>query len=559
MTFTKARRLTFQAAKIFLIAALAMGMRAWGQDPTNAPAASNSADPLLDLFVQKGFVTQQEAEQVEAEAATMRSNQMQMPAMPPSRWAMSNGFKKMQLYGDARLRYEDRSEEDPAGNRIDLQRYRYAVRFGVRGDLYDNFYYGLRLETGNNPRSPSVTFGSSASESPYYGPFGKSEATMTIGQLYFGWRWGDWLDLTVGKMPNPLYTTPMVWSGNISPEGFAENFKHTVGQADLFATFGQFLYADMNPSEASAGLDIPGTSGVLEAGGGQKEDNIFMLTWQGGFNYHINTNMSAKAAATLYQYIGLQSSSGNALAYAPYYGDPYVGEGAYYYAGGSANGYASGSSGYVPGLYNGIAGAGSIGYPFNQVGLDHLFVVEVPFEFNFKISRFDARVFGDASYNLDGAARARDAATAYQTVLATRLPPSSTIGIPHSFPAQTSDVKAYQIGFAIGSRDALGLVNATTSQRHAWEVRTYWQHIEQYSLDPNLLDVDFFEGAENLQGIYVAAAYGLTGNLIATFRYGHASRINNLLGTGGSDTGDIPQINPINSFDIYQVDLTLRF
>ena len=120
-------------------------------------------------------------------------------------------------------------------------------------------------------------------------------------------------------------------------------------------------------------------------------------------------------------------------------------------------------------------------------------------------------------------------------------------------------MKAYQIGFDLASEGGRGLVSGTTSQRHAWEVRTYWQHVEQYALDPNLPDIDFFEGAQNLEGVYVALAYGFTDNFIGTFRYGHASRINSLLGTGGSDTGDIPQINPINDFDIYQVDLTFRF
>jgi hypothetical protein len=56
----------------------------------------------------------------------------------------------------------------------------------------------------------------------------------------------------------------------------------------------------------------------------------------------------------------------------------------------------------------------------------------------------------------------------------------------------------------------------------------------------------------------VVAAYSLTDNLIAAFRWGHASRINKLLGTGGTGQ-DFPQINPINDFDMYQVDLTLRF
>ena len=60
----------------------------------------------------------------------------------------------------------------------------------------------------------------------------------------------------MGKMPNPLYTTTLVWNGNISPEGAAEQFKYTVGPADFFANFGQFLYQDMNPISASGLLDI---------------------------------------------------------------------------------------------------------------------------------------------------------------------------------------------------------------------------------------------------------------------------------------------------------------
>jgi len=531
--------------------------------------SANADDPLLDLFIQKGFVTQQEAEKVKAEAEAMRTNELANAAIPASKWKISKGIKSVELFGDVRLRYEDRSEEDAAGNSIDLQRFRYAVRVGLRGDLFDHFNYGFRLDTGANPRSSFVTLGTSSSfganqpnNGTYQGPFGKSNSGINIGQVYLGWQPWDWLDITVGKMPNPLYTTPMVWSGNISPEGFAERLKYTVGPVDFFATFGQFLYADFNPDSASAGLGIgflPGSSSG--SGSGQKTDNIFMFAWQGGFDYHVSTNVSAKIAATLYNYIGLQQSSGSG-ALSPYFGNAYVGEGAYDYYGGTNSSlntshYPPGASGYLPGTVFNQGIYQSVGYPFNQVGLNRLLVLEVPFEINFKISRLDARVFGDVAYNLDGAQRAEDAANAYSQILAANVPPTGS-AIPRSFPAQKKDVKAYQIGLDLGSRDSLGLVSGTNSRRHAWEVKTYWQHVEQYSLDPNLLDTDFFEGVENLEGIYVAAGYCFTDNLIATFRYGHASRINGLLGTGGSGQ-DIPQINPINDFDIYQVDLTLRF
>lgn len=542
MRMLKAKHPVIGLAGIILLA-ICTAPRGWCAN------SSNTTDPLLDLFIKKGFVTQKEAEQVEAEAQAMRTNETQMPPVPPSGWKISKAFKKVELFGDVRLRYEDRSAEDAGNNRIDLQRYRYSVRVGLRGDLFDNFYYGFRLDTSDNPRSAFVTLGTSSSSSKVYqGPFGKSNGGINIGQVYLGWRPWNWLDVTVGKMPNPLYTTPMVWNGNINPEGFAERFKYTIGRADFFATFGQFLYQDVNPSTASSGLGINGLTG-------QKTDNIFMFAWQGGFKYHITTNASAKIAATLYNYIGRRRSSQFVESpLSPYYGDPYVGEGA-------VNWYnsppytAPGVSGYSPGTtFNGsLPGYLSLSFPFNQVGLNHLFVVEVPFEFNFRISRVDARVFGDFAYNLEGGQRAEDAASAYAYILK-----NTTGAKAASFSPQKSDVKAYQVGLDIGSRDSLGLVSGSTSRRHAWEVKTYWQHIEQYSLDPNLLDTDFFEGRANMEGIYVAAAYSLTDNLIAAFRWGHASRINKLLGTGGSGQ-DIPQMNPINDFDIYQVDLTLRF
>ena len=532
-------------AAIVIVGTAGTAMRGWGADSSN----TNTVDPLLDLFIKKGFVTQQEAEQVESEAEFNRTNQFANVAPPSSQWKITKGIQKVELFGDVRLRYEDRYADDPAGNSVDLQRFRYSVRVGLRGEAFDNFYYGLRLETGANPRSPWVTFGTSSSSGAYQGPFGKSNAGINVGQAYLGWRPWDWVDVTVGKMPNPLYTTPMVWSGNINPEGAAERFKYTVGQADFFATLGQFLYADFNPNSASPGLGI-------NSGLGQNTENIFMFAWQAGFNYHITTNVSAKIAATLYNYIGLERSTVNTVgSLSPYFGDPYIGEGAYNYYGGVPPNTAIGVSGYSPGQqFNNLPGYASVSYPMNQVGLNDLQVLEVPFEFDFKISQLDAQVFGDAAYNLEGAQRAETAAAAYSYVL------SQTIGaIPRSFPAQTHDVKAYQIGFDLASQGGRGLVYGTTSKKNAWELRSYWQHVEQYALDPNLPDLDFFNGAANLQGVYAALAYSFTDNFIGTFRYGRASRINDLLGTGGSDTGDIAQINPINNYSIYQVDLTFRF
>jgi hypothetical protein len=527
------------------LCALALAVETAHADTTNSVANSDPSDPILNLFLQKGFITQGEADKARAEVQEMRSNEVSELPPPPSKWKISDGIKDIEFYGDARLRYEDRSATAPGNNgSIDLNRYRYAIRLGIRGEAFDDFYYGIRMETSSNPRSTMVTLGSS---SP--GPYGKSAGTIAVGQVYLGWQPESWFDFTVGKMPNPLYTTAMVWSPSINPEGLAEKFKYTIGQADFFATFAQFLYQDENPVSASGGL---GFNGLF----GRTANNIFQVAWQGGMIYHITTNITAKIGATVYQYYGLQQSTAN-QSYAGDYGDPYVGEGAYV---GTANtSIPYGASGY--GVSGAIPGYESANYPNNQVGLNDLLVLEVPFELNFKIKQFDAQFFGDFAYNFEGAQRADAAAAAYQQFLSAPPAAISSGNTPASFDSfapQTHDNKAYQVGFAIASEGNLGLVNGANSRKNAWEVRTYWQHIEQYSLDPNLLDLDFFSGQENLQGIYVACAYGFSANFIGTFRYGYASRINGLLGTGGTGT-DIPHINPVDQFHIFQADLTFRF
>ena len=60
---------------------------------TTALGAESSAapNPLLDLLIQKGFVTKQEAEKVQAEAEAIRTNGV--TPIPESKWKISNGIK----------------------------------------------------------------------------------------------------------------------------------------------------------------------------------------------------------------------------------------------------------------------------------------------------------------------------------------------------------------------------------------------------------------------------------------------------------------------------------
>lgn len=521
------RQCVWRSSKAILSAAafasifISTGLRAATADPS---------DPVLNLLLQKGIISQQELDKARTEAEAIRTNNAIMAPME-SKWKIGNAFKNVELYGDLRLRYENRQVHDPGDGRIELNRERMAMRLGLRGEVLDDFYYGIRLDTANNPRSPWVTLGTSSSGAPYNGPFGKSTFAINVGQLYLGWKPAPWFDISAGKIPNPFYFTPMTWDTDLNPEGLAERFKYSIGQADLFANFGQFIYQDTNPTHASHGYFNLGYDSSSPA---------FMLAWQAGVNYHITKDISLKLAPILYNYTGhganVSASSSN-----PDFRGVFVGQGSTNGVSGTPNVYYSG---FPSGPYDGFVD--------NQTGINDLLVLDIPVELNFTFPYLNARLFGDYAQNLQGSERARAAFAAQDSPL---LANAGLIRIPS---AQTGDTRAYQVGVAIGSTNSLGLVYGSTVRKHAWEARAYWQHVEQYALDPNLIDSDFFEGRGNLQGIYGAFAYGFTENVIGTLRYGYANRINNKLGTGGSNQ-DIPQMNPINRYSIFQVDLTLRF
>ena len=513
ITMTKAairRSGTWALGGVSALAALALANHACAQ----------TTDPLLDTLIKKGILTEDEAKSIKTEAIASQSNNL--PALP-SKWKISNGIKDIELFGDARFRYEYRAAASGGVGQVALERYRYALRLGLRGNLTDNFYYGLRMETAANPRSPWVTFGTSSSGTPYQGPSGKSTAGINLGQLYLGWHPADWVDLTIGKMPNQLYTTPMTWDTDLNPEGLMERFKYTVGSVDFFANFGQFVYEDTNPNHAGSGL-------VTSFPGGHDANPPFLLAWQAGLTERLTTNVSFKIAGTLYNYTSTGADNSTATGFpsgTPGFSDTFVGEGQ-----NGANQNVNNFDGFV----------------FDQTGINDLLILDIPAQIDFKVQHLRARIFGDFAENLNGAARANAAVRAGATV------GPSFIAIP----LHKNQNKAYQIGLALGNGEQLGIVYGSTVKKGMWEVRSYWQHVEQYALDPNLLDSDFFEGRGNLEGVYAAAAFGLSDNVIASIRGGYASRIDKSLGTGGNNQ-DIPQVNPIDRYQILQLDLTYRF
>ena len=264
---------------------------------TTGHAADGSDAALLDALVKKGILTSKEAQEIQAENTT------NITVLPATKWKIADSIKSIGLFGDARFRYEYRGADNPKGAALTpgdtyyRERFRYALRFGIKGDLYDNWSYGIRVETSANPRSPWVTFADDTGKANSGGvsggtPSDKTSDFLNVGQVYLNWHPADWYEMTVGRMPNPLYMTPMVWDSDINPEGAFEKFKYSVGKVDLFADFGQFDYENVNPATSRPSADA------------------FILAWQLGANVKIAKDMAAKIAPVLYNYTGRGTSAG---------------------------------------------------------------------------------------------------------------------------------------------------------------------------------------------------------------------------------------------------------
>jgi hypothetical protein len=507
------------------------------------PAGAQQSDPMDDLLEKlknKGVLSEDEyqalkkaREEEQIELRNERRRQAQKAAQDVAKeeaavqeaakkpkFDASPGIRSIQLFGDVRLRYESRvaTSSSPSGvnsavvgggaDSETLDRWRYAVRVGIRGDLVEDWFYTLRLDTSANPRSSWVTFGNNRSEAAGgQAPFGKGQDGIFVGQAYLGWRATPWFTVQAGKMANPLFTTPMVWDPDINPEGIAERINYPVNdQLSLFANFGQYVYQSFSPN---------GTSG----GFGGVSNNGYMFAWQGGVGYKFAPDTSGKIGLTFYNYTGMSLAPKSFLVTANQ----------------NPNGF-SGPFAFTPTGNPNIFPSTTppVGVNFNN-GTNNLRYFELPVEMNFPLAGLSWQAFGDVAYNIQADHRA----------------------IQGSFASVGSQAFAYQAGLSVGTNIGLTM-NRVAAKKGTWEARGYWQQIDLNSLDPNLIDSDFFEGRTNLQGFFLAFAYSPTDAIITTVRFGEAHRLNENAPTPGSNP-DIPNVQPITQYKLLQLDLTWKF
>jgi hypothetical protein len=425
------------------------------------------------------------------------------------KWKLFPAITELELYGDARIRYEYRGGRLPSNYQFgqdhvndwyERERERYRLRVGLKGTLLDDWFFGLRLETSTNPRSTNVTFGDDGNN----GPFAKNSDGINVGQAYLGYKGFPGFTFWGGRFAPTFVNTTMVWDDDINVEGLAQQWKHTFafgGEApppsyskdgktvvekkpepflklDLFANFGQFVYNDANPENP-----IGPQPTITQPIGGETQKipnhDAFLMEWQVGAKFEFPHICYFQLAPTLYNYTGNGDSFDIHFS-----GDP----------GG------------------------------NQNGINSLLVFDMPAEFGWKLWKIPMRVFGDFATNFEADDRAAAAGHA----------------------GGGGQRYAYELGLDIGQ----------LKKKSDWEVKAWWQHTEQFSLDPNLVDSDIFDSRVNMQGLAIKAGYMLADAIVFNLTYSYGWRVNGSYGTGG--VGDIP-INPEDQYQLFQADMSVKF
>lgn len=343
-----------------------------------SPAFAQQVDPnrLLEVMVQKGLVTQAEADAMRAEAATTSTPQAQAPVpiqggvaadgtqtipyVPQvvrdqiveqvrtelGTQAQAEGWSKpgetpewtrrIQLYGDVRVRGEGRFYEDPVyngplwvgGNYPDFtdwsainsgtgfqindrapgyvnppylntaenrRRVQLRARVGIRAQITDGISADVRLATGtdNSPVSTNQTLGADGS-SNYQ--FWLDRASIRLTPL-------AGLNIDFGRFDNPFWTSDLVYDNDLNFDGVAISGSRGFGeQLSVFGAAGAFpvFNTDLNFGSRNAPTLAGGGGGAFAS----KDKYLFAA--QAGVEFRAAENLRVQVAGGYFHYDGVQ-------------------------------------------------------------------------------------------------------------------------------------------------------------------------------------------------------------------------------------------------------------
>lgn len=484
-------------------------------------------DILLKVLVRKGILTQDEASAVKAEVAKEKAKEAKIAAKSApvtttsdngalSKLDISKSIDRLKLYGDLRLRYQydDKDPQlfipkrpenrDPSGSQ--QSRWRFRLRIGAEIALTDQWSAGFELGTAQPSDSGNQTFEN-----------GFDDYDIFINRAYIRWDPNKAFTFVGGKMPNPFYTTDLVWDPDITPNGIAEVIRFH----ELFG----------GETEEEVGYSKDGKTVASKAVKSERNWELSLVAGQFLFDDNNENNFDSDESTDAYtfqtQLLGTYKfHNGVKVTAAP--------------------GWLVNSAGTVTGATN--------NNPFNDNpnvsgATRNINLLLFPGDVAFNMGKTKTKFYWDFSYNIEGRKRAEDIYNLVSSSNDAGQGSDDNVTDPDDFKSGHSpqDDFAYLVGMQFGENKKAG----------DWSFRADWRSTGISAVDPNLNDSDFAAGELNTRGIKLGLAYNFTDFAIGAVTWYQGWNIrNNLIGgeaTGGNAIADS------NTVRVLQVDFSIKF
>ena len=318
-----------RGALALLVAMALVGGPAWGDEREDLEIVRQTTINLIYALVEKGVLTQDAAQGLvkQAEDAARKkvaANQgandkvVRVPYIPETvkneirdqvkqevvaqakaeRWGDANAVpgwvERMHWEGDIRMRYQQDSyakgnapptfidqyygqATDTTGNTTDSHtRLRLRARLGLTAKISDNVSAGVRLATGSNnaPISTNQTLGNTG-----------EKYSIWLDQAYLKLDPTQWLTVLGGRMPNPWFSTDLVWDVNLNFDGVAAKAAYRFDERrSLYFTAGVFPLQDVAPTPSN------------------KAKSKWLVGFQGGVDLASLSGSRAQLGLALYDY-----------------------------------------------------------------------------------------------------------------------------------------------------------------------------------------------------------------------------------------------------------------
>lgn len=316
--------ITREQADRMISNARAATIQARAQAPAPLPQAGVAADGTQTVTYVSPVVREQIAQQVRAELGTQaQAEGWARPGETPE-WT-----RRIQLYGDVRVRGEARRYDDANGDIFwdydainggqpqnvnasstgyidapflntleDRQRFRLRARLGVKAQITDWITADIRLATGasSSPVSTNQTMGADGS--------GKYHLWLDRASIRLAPT--ENVALEFGRFANPLWTSDLVFDNDMNFDGVAISGQGAVADGvRLFGTLGAFpvFNTDLNFGTRNAPTIIdPETGGEIGTGRPFKSEDRYLFATQAGVEFNPTEQINVKLAGGYYHF-----------------------------------------------------------------------------------------------------------------------------------------------------------------------------------------------------------------------------------------------------------------